>query len=710
MEKMSLNLDALGKPLGPISREYTWKDVALYALGVGAGFDDLAYCYEKGLKVLPGFSAAAIFDMFFLMGAEANINPVGILHGEQRLVFHQPMPTEGTVTTTGHIRDIFDQGEGKGAFVVGECETWHSDGQKLFDATFVLFSKFDGGFGGLPAPPSQWQVPDRSPDVCVDATPRLDQPLLYRLTGDTFHLHVDSHFAKSAGYDGPIMHGLCTHGFACRALVEALTPGAPERIKRVDCRFVRPLYPGVPIQTLIWKTADRQALWRVINKNTGEIVIDKGVVEFTPRSEGTPVRFDGQVAVITGAGGGLGKAYALELSRRGARVVVNDTGGGRDGTGRGDTKPAEAVVREIRSKGGEAVASFESVSSPEGGQAIIQAALDVYGRVDILINNAGILRDKSFAKLTPDSWEAVVGVHLGGAYNVSRPAFEVMKSRGYGRIVFTGSAAGLYGNFGQSNYAAAKMGVIGLMNTLKLEGEKYGIKVNTVAPLAASRLTEDVMPAEIFQSAAPEYVVPMVLYLCADICEASGAIFTAGLGHFSRAAILTGRGAVLGTGNSPPSAEDVTDAIGQISSLEGGREFHQLADQFLAVLQARADFQQVAGTENPKDDLPMTVSRIFERLPRAFNPEAATGVDDVFQFRIMGDEGGDWTCEVKARSCSVYPGVHENPSCTLLMRDTDLMDMVKGGFGPLEAFSNGKLKVSGNLLKSQLVGVLFDWA
>ncbi len=707
---MSLNLDALGKPIGPISREYTWKDVVLYALGVGAGFNDLAYCYEKGLKVLPGFSAAAIFEMFFLMGAEATINPVGILHGEQRLAFHQPMPTEGTVTTTGHIRDIFDQGEGKGAFVVGECETWHSNGQKLFDATFVLFSKLDGGFGGLPAPPSQWTVPDRSPDVRVDAYPRADQPLLYRLTGDTFHLHVDSHFAKSAGYDGPIMHGLCTHGFACRALVETLTPGAPERIKRIDCRFVRPLYPGIPIQTLIWKTTDGRALWRVINKESGDMVIDKGVVEFSPRSERPPVRFNGHVAVITGAGGGLGKAYALEMSRRGARVVVNDTGKARDGTGRIDTKPAEVVVQEIRSKGGDAVANFESVSTPEGGNAIIQTALDAYGRVDILINNAGILRDKSFAKLTPDNWEAVVGVHLGGAYHVTRPAFEAMKSRGYGRIVFTGSAAGLYGNFGQSNYAAAKMGVVGLMNTLTLEGEKYGIKVNTVVPLAASRLTEDVMPADIFQTAGPEYVVPMVLYLCAEICETSGAVFTAGLGHFSRAAILTGLGTVLGAGNSPPSVEDVTEAIDQISSLEGGREYHQLADQFLAVLEARGAFQEAAVPENLPDDMPMTVARIFERLPRAFNPEAATGVDDIFQFRIMGDEGGDWTCEVKARTCTVFPGVHEKPSCTLLMRDTDLVDMVNGRLAPLTAFSNGKLKVSGNLLKSQLIGVLFNWS
>ncbi|MCF8037189.1 MAG: SDR family NAD(P)-dependent oxidoreductase, partial [Desulfobacteraceae bacterium] len=196
------------------------------------------------------------------------------------------------------------------------------------------------------------------------------------------------------------------------------------------------------------------------------------------------IGFEGQVAVITGAGGGLGKSYALELASRGAKVVVNDLGGARDGSGEGSTTPAQKVVDEIRGAGGEAVANYDNVATSEGGESVIQCALDNFGRVDIVINNAGILRDKSFTKMEPENWNAVLAVHLNGTYNVTRPAFRVMREQGYGRVIMTASAAGLYGNFGQTNYSAAKMAQVGMMNTLKLEGKKYNIHVNTVAPLA----------------------------------------------------------------------------------------------------------------------------------------------------------------------------------------------------------------------------------
>jgi NAD(P)-dependent dehydrogenase (short-subunit alcohol dehydrogenase family) len=288
--------------------------------------------------------------------------------------------------------------------------------------------------------------------------------------------------------------------------------------------------------------------------------------------------------VVTGAGGGLGRVYALELARRGARVVVNDFGGDRSGTSRGSAAPADRVAAEIKALGGEAVANHENVAEAEGGKRIIDAALKAFGRVDILINNAGILRDKSFLKMSLDEWQAVLDVHLTGAYNVSRPAFVAMKAGGYGRIVMTTSAAGLYGNFGQANYSAAKMALVGLMNSLAIEGEKYGIRVNTVAPLATSRLTEDVFPPDLKEKAGPEFVAPLVLYLCSDHCDTSGNIYNAGMGYFNRAAVLTGTGvhAAIAT------PEEIRDNWDRIDSLDGARELPNLMAALGAMLTPQA--------------------------------------------------------------------------------------------------------------------------
>jgi NAD(P)-dependent dehydrogenase (short-subunit alcohol dehydrogenase family) len=284
------------------------------------------------------------------------------------------------------------------------------------------------------------------------------------------------------------------------------------------------------------------------------------------------MRFDGQVAIITGAGGGLGRTYALELARRGARVVVNDLGGTRDGTGH-SPRAADAVVQEIVDAGGQAVANYDSVATHEGGQRIVQTALDHYGRVDILINNAGILRDKSFPKMTPEMWDDVLAVHLQGAFHVTQPAFQAMRQQGYGRIVLTTSAAGLFGNFGQSNYGAAKMGLVGLMNTLKLEGAKYNILVNTVAPLAVTRLTEDVLPPDFADKLQPEFVTPLVLYLCSEQCADSGLVLNAGMGHYSRAAVISAPGVVLGEGEGIPDLGDIHRHWAEIDSLQGAQPY-----------------------------------------------------------------------------------------------------------------------------------------
>ena len=287
--------------------------------------------------------------------------------------------------------------------------------------------------------------------------------------------------------------------------------------------------------------------------------------------------FKGRVAIITGAGSGLGKCYALEFARRGAKVVVNDLGGTRDGVGSSDAA-ADKVVQEIQSLGGEAVPNHDNVATVEGGRGIVQAAIDAFGKVDILVNNAGILRDGTFNKMAEDNWDAVVGVHLKGAYCVTKPAFSNMRENGYGRIIMTISGAGLFGNFGQSNYSSAKMGLAGLANVLKLEGAKYGIKTNVIVPVAASRLTEDVLPPELFAKVKPDFVTPLVLYLCSEQCEDSGVMINAALGYYSRSAVMTGPGTILSDGERIPEPEEIMKNWDKIMSLENPKYFDQLME------------------------------------------------------------------------------------------------------------------------------------
>lgn len=244
------------------------------------------------------------------------------------------------------------------------------------------------------------------------------------------------------------------------------------------------------------------------------------------------IDFKDRVAVVTGAGGGLGRSHALLLAERGAAVVVNDLGGDVHGEG-GGSSMADSVVEEIRAAGGAAVADYSSVSERDAGEALLQKALDEYGRLDILVNNAGILRDRSFANMGWDDVEAVLDVHLRGAFYVTQPMFAHMKEQGYGRIVMTSSASGILGNFGQANYGAAKMGIIGLMNVLKLEGAKYDIKVNAVAPIAHTRMTEDIF-GEFIKAFDPEAVSPVVAYFASEACEYSGEIWSVGGGQVSR--------------------------------------------------------------------------------------------------------------------------------------------------------------------------------
>ena len=244
------------------------------------------------------------------------------------------------------------------------------------------------------------------------------------------------------------------------------------------------------------------------------------------------IDFQDRVAVVTGAGGGLGRAYALLLASRGASVVVNDLGGSLGGDG-SDTNAADAVVDEITSAGGIAIADYDSVADPEGGSAIIAHAVDAYGRVDVLISNAGILRDRTLLNMDLDDLRAVLSVHLEGAFYVAKPAFRLMKEQQYGRIVLTSSGSGLFGNFGQTNYAAAKSGLVGLMNALKLEGAKYDVLVNAVAPIAKTRMTEEIL-GEMSEKFDPESVAPAVAYLASEENQRTGELWSVGGGSVSR--------------------------------------------------------------------------------------------------------------------------------------------------------------------------------
>jgi NAD(P)-dependent dehydrogenase (short-subunit alcohol dehydrogenase family) len=280
------------------------------------------------------------------------------------------------------------------------------------------------------------------------------------------------------------------------------------------------------------------------------------------------IRYDGKVAIVTGAGQGLGRCHAIELAARGAKVVVNDLGGAKDGTG-ASSDAARAVVAEIEAAGGEAIANGANVSHYAEVEGMVQQTMEKWGRVDILVNNAGILRDKSFTKGGLDDFQLVLDVHLMGTVNCTKAVWDIMRDQSYGRIVVTTSSSGLYGNFGQSNYGAAKMGVIGLMNTLVQEGAKYNIRVNALAPTAGTRMTEGLLPEQAFDLLTPETVTPAVLYLVSENSP-NRTILAAGAGGFAVARIVETEGAWLPVDEQTP--EGIAAHWEQISSREGERE------------------------------------------------------------------------------------------------------------------------------------------
>lgn len=302
------------------------------------------------------------------------------------------------------------------------------------------------------------------------------------------------------------------------------------------------------------------------------------------------ISFAGQVALITGAGGGLGRAYALDLARRGAKVVVNDLGGDPFGHGE-NAAPAQKVVDEIKAAGGEAVPNYDSVATYDGGFNIVKTAMDSFGRLDVVICNAGILRDMAFHNMGEADWDAIMNVHLKGSFTVLRAAWPVFRQQSYGRVILTSSSSGIWGNFGQANYGAAKTGMLGLMNVLKQEGVKYNVTVNTIAPAAGTRLTATIMSEEMVQKLTPEHVVPAVVYLVSSECTDSGLTIEAGMGRFNRAAFVKGTGLNPGL-DEVKDAEWVQQNWGKITSLEGAQPMWNASTPLAKYLDERSKAQK----------------------------------------------------------------------------------------------------------------------
>ncbi|XP_018412811.1 PREDICTED: peroxisomal multifunctional enzyme type 2 isoform X1 [Nanorana parkeri] len=323
------------------------------------------------------------------------------------------------------------------------------------------------------------------------------------------------------------------------------------------------------------------------------------------------LRFDGRVVLVTGAGGGLGKVYALAFAERGASVVVNDLGGDIKGDGK-STSAAEKVVEEIRAKGGKAVANYDSV---EAGEKLVQSALDAFGRIDIVINNAGILRDRSFARVSDADWDIIHRVHLRGSFLVTRAAWNHMKNQKFGRIIMTSSAAGIYGNFGQANYSAAKLGLLGLSNTLAIEGKKYNVHSNAIAPTAGSRLTQTVMPQDLVDALKPEYVAPLVLWLCHESCQENGSLFEVGAGWIGKLRWERTLGAIIREKNHPMTPEAVRDEWAKICDFDNATKPQTIQESTGTLYEVLSNIDSGKGISmNPTSQKPSSSSGIDPAL------------------------------------------------------------------------------------------------
>lgn len=432
------------------------------------------------------------------------------------------------------------------------------------------------------------------------------------------------------------------------------------------------------------------------------------------------VNFHNKVAVITGAGGGLGRSYALLLASLGGKIVVNDLDTGVKGevTHHAGKRAADKVVDEIRSKGGVAVANYDSV---EFGNKIIDTAIKNFGRVDILINNAGVLKDCSFQKMQEKDWDAIMLVHLKGAFSCAKAAWKHMQQQKYGRIINTASAAGLYGNFGQVNYSTAKIGLVGFTKSLAMEGLKYNIKVNSIAPLAGTRMTETVMPKEIVDALKPEYVAPVVAYLASDKCNDTGEVIEVGAGWVAKVRWQRTAGKLFPL---PFTVDNVKNEWNKVSDFSNPSYPNSLQDSIMMVTQRLSDFnesskevenfekgekkeivlaekEEVKNITSKSDKIFYLMQIYLKNLETKQANELVQKVNSIFHFDVSPSKGAppssSWTIDLKNAAGKVNSGKHGDANAEFSMTENDFVSVCLGKLNPQTAFLQGKMKIKGNM-------------
>ena len=411
------------------------------------------------------------------------------------------------------------------------------------------------------------------------------------------------------------------------------------------------------------------------------------------------LRFDGKVFVITGAGNGLGKCYAKYFAARGAKVLANDTGCDVHGTG-ADNSVIDAVVSDIKKNGGVAVANYDSV---EHGDKIIKAALDAFGSIDVLINNAGILRDVSFAKMTEDDWDRIFAIHAKGTFMCTRAVWNVFRDQKHGKIINTSSGAGIYGAFGQSNYSSAKLSIHGFTQALAKEGESRNIKINTIAPIAGTRMTETVLSKDLIEALKPDYVVPLVAYLAHDSCEETGGLFEVGAGYVAklRWERTEGKAYKYSEFTAEALARD-WEAITDFSKFQNPESLNDT----LREMMNNVESNQTAAEETKGDSLKSEeiFAMMSEYLARGEGKDLPEKVGAIFQFDVKatksGPVAGSWEIDLKSATPSCKKGVAKSPDAVFTMVDEDFEKVCLGTLNPQMAFMQGKMKIKGNLGKA----------